>query len=1367
MIRLALLLLILAPAAWAAPLSREEVPSALTPWVRWALDGREAALCPFLQGSADEKRCAWPGVLQLRLSERGGSFEQSFRVYAEDWAALPGEPGRWPQDVRVDGAAATVVSRNGLPAVRLKPGLRRVAGTLRWDAPPEVLRVAPETGLVALESMGRSVPFPVRDGQGRLWLQRAQTAAAQESHLEVSVHRRLVDDAPLTLVTRVQLKVSGKNREAVLGRSLPEGFVPVSVSGALPARVEPDGKLRAQVRAGTWDLELLARREGRDDEVKLPEPGGPWDPDEVWAFEARPRLRVATVEGAPGIDPQQTQLPHEWRRFPTFLLKAPASLRLVERRRGQQTPDPDRLTLSRTLWLDFDGRGVTAQDSIHGTLGRSWRLEMGPETRLGRAAVGGQDQFLTALKAGGPAGVEVRDGQVDLAADSRIERRPFSLPAVSWNHDFEQVSAELRLPPGWRLVHVFGVDRADPTWVRAWTLLDLFLVLVIAVAVARLWGRRWGWAAAAAAGLAWHEPGAPRGILVALVALEALARAFPEGSVRSWVLRARLGARVLLALIAVAFAIGQLRTGMYPQLAARGGVARGGLGGVAFGKMAMVSGAAAPAAAPVEQEEVADAPEGYASQAASELGESLRYSRRDRAERKANAFQRNVMLLDPKSEVSTGPGLPDWTWTSARLGWSGPVDSGQRIRLLLLPPGAELLLALARVALLAAIGLLMFGLPVAGWLRSARDRAAWGRALRWLFPAVLLLLAAPARAQVAGSFPPAQLLEDLAKRLLEPAECAPACAEISKAVLEVEPSSLRIRLDIHAAADTAVPLPGAGEDWLPARALLDGSPAGVRRDEQGTLWLAVTRGARQAVLEGPLPDRDTVQLGLPLKPRRVEAAVSGWTLDGLLEDGVPQDSLQLARRRASASDGRWKQGSYPPFVSVERTLRLGLAWEVETRVRRQSPLGAAISLEVPLLPGESVMSADVRAQNGLARVTLGPKAEAAVWTSALGEDAVLTLTAPERKPWFEAWRVEAGPIWHVEAAGIPGVQQEAAAGPRAREWRPWPGEAVRLAVTRPQGVPGQTLTIDQASLVVSPGRRAADATLSLRLRSSRGGPHPIELPEGADLRSVKMDGALQPIRAEGRRVILDVQPGTHEAELVWREPRGMRLLFKTSRPDLGAPAVNASIHLSMPADRWTLLLGGPPLGPAVLFWSALAVFLLASAGLAKLGLTPLDWRQWFLLFVGLTQVPVPLAAIVAGWLLVLGLRGKHSPAGAREFDVAQLFLAGWTLVAVLCLSQSISRGLLGMPDMQISGNGSYASSLAWYQDRSGRSFPGAWALSAPLWLYRAAMLAWALWLASSTVRWARWGWECFSTGGLWKPLRAPKAPAPPETPGAA
>jgi hypothetical protein len=50
--------------------------------------------------------------------------------------------------------------------------------------------------------------------------------------------------------------------------------------------------------------------------------------------------------------------------------------------------------------------------------------------------------------------------------------------------------------------------------------------------------------------------------------------------------------------------------------------------------------------------------------------------------------------------------------------------------------------------------------------------------------------------------------------------------------------------------------------------------------------------------------------------------------------------------------------------------------------------------------------------------------------------------------------------------------------------------------------------------------------------------------------------------------------------------------------------------------------------------------------------------------------------------------------------------------------------------------------------------------------YRLFMLAWALWLALAVIRWARWIWDCFTHGSLWRPLeRRPKTPAmPPPSP---
>jgi hypothetical protein len=106
-----------------------------------------------------------------------------------------------------------------------------------------------------------------------------------------------------------------------------------------------------------------------------------------------------------------------------------------------------------------------------------------------------------------------------------------------------------------------------------------------------------------------------------------------------------------------------------------------------------------------------------------------------------------------------------------------------------------------------------------------------------------------------------------------------------------------------------------------------------------------------------------------------------------------------------------------------------------------------------------------------------------------------------------------------------------------------------------------------------------------------------------------------------------------------------------------------------------------------------------------------------------------------------------------RFNIIQLSLGILTIVALMTLLGAIHQGLLGHPNMHIAGNGSDASYLRWYEDRTAGVLPQVWVLSLSMWIYRIAMLLWALWISFALIRWLRWGWECFSTNGLWKPWR--------------
>ena len=194
-------LLAMSGSAAGEPLAREDVPEPLVPWVDWVLSGVEDADCPFVHGIPKRRQCTWPSRLRLSLGDERGEFRQEWRVYGEVWVPLPGDAKIWPQEVRVGERAAVVVARGDRPMVRLRPGRHVLTGSLRWPRLPESLQLPPETGLVSIKVRGKSVAFPNRDLAGRLWLQKPKDEDEGESRLDVTVHRRVLDEVPPQLET--------------------------------------------------------------------------------------------------------------------------------------------------------------------------------------------------------------------------------------------------------------------------------------------------------------------------------------------------------------------------------------------------------------------------------------------------------------------------------------------------------------------------------------------------------------------------------------------------------------------------------------------------------------------------------------------------------------------------------------------------------------------------------------------------------------------------------------------------------------------------------------------------------------------------------------------------------------------------------------------------------------------------------------------------------------------------------------------------------------------------------------------------------------------------------------------------------------
>lgn len=1325
----------------------KQIPELLKNWESWATWGDTTRDCPRPYMDAKKPLCLWPSKLALNVDKTSGRFAFGVTVYAETWVPLPGGDALWPQEVKANGAPVPVVEHQGRASVLLAAGTWAIEGSFHWNEIPQRITLPKEIGILSLTLDGKPVAAPIWDANGLLWLKRdGSTEETDKDFLSVKIHALVEDGIPLWMRTQVELIVSGKSREEELGDILPAGWRLSAVESPIPVAVDDAGRVKAQVRAGKWTLNVTAFRIDNPTEFRFAPGAKPAVKEELIAFRSNPDFRMVDIVGPPSIDVSQTTFPDQWREFPVYRWDTATPFGIKERMRGMGLQKPAGLTISREWWMDDDGRGFTFRDTIYGGMQQIWRLDAAEGQDLGSVRSGkkAQGQLITRNPQTGASGVEIRTRNLDLEATGRMQREK-KMSAAGWRSDADSLDVTLNLPPGWRLFALFGADHVKGDWLTAWTLLDLFLLLLFSLAVGRLWGPVAGVVAFLAFGLSFQEPHAPRAVWLLLLMPVALLRFVKEGWGHRILVAWKWLTVTILLLILVPFLAGQVQKVLYPQLETT-------VGDTWFGFVRMSNaacpadfsgggedGEAEPAALPPPPPMSADAVTGGS-------GPSFKAFSSRAAQKSEN------LKYDAKARIQTGPGVPDRKWRSVSFGWNGPVTAEQQVRPILISLTLERIVTVVRIALLMLLaGILLdvrrWGVPL--------FRAGGKTAL--LLAVCCLGFASPVQAQI----PDKELLNTLRDRLTEPSDAYPNAADIPSVSLALDGRKIVMEAEIHAAIRTAVALPGRLAAWSPVMVLVDGKPEAALRRADGYLWVALTEGVHQVRVEGLLAEVTEWEWTFQLKPHRVRIEAPGWTFSGVRPDGTPEQQVFFAlKQKSTAGAASYDRQDYQSVAAVERRIELGLVWHVRTTVTRLSAEGKAIALRIPLLPGENVLTSNAILRDGAIEVRLGAHQQSFTWESELGVTPEIKIGSKADDAWVERWSLVVSPVWNIAFSGLKPIFEQNTPE-LIPVWHPWPGEGVELKISRPEAIPGATVTISNGTHSITLGKRQRTSKLNLSVRTSLAEDFLIDLPEDAEITALQLNGKGIPVRQDGSKLIVPLRAGEQTILVDWKS--NLPLAFRATAGAVRLPVESANIQTSIrvPDDRWTLWAYGPQRGPAVRFWGVLICSLLAAWVLGRTALSPLSTVEWMLLLIGLTQIPLPAALIVIGWLFFLAWRGRPEflKLSRLMFNLLQVDLILLTPFAFGVLIAVVATGLLGNPDMFVLGNDSTRSTLNWYQARCGTHLPEPGCFTVSIWWYRFLMLAWALWLASALIRWLRWGWTQFSSGGYFRK----KQPATPPT----
>lgn len=1358
-------------------------PPELGRWVSWVLERHPEWRCARLGGAYE---CVWPGAVTLEVSRSGARFRATVETLSESVVPLPGRPGLLPKDLAIRSDAGPVagsvfVTETGI-AARLPPGRFTIEGAFTWDAVPAEVPVPGATALLDVRAAPDIGTGRIERGLESFRFEGTEGATASDG-LTLRVLRKLVDGSPLSLETRLEFRVSGRARSVRVGRVLPEGAVPVAIEAGLPFRLQNDGSLFIQAGQGEHLVTVRAVVPQPVTEVRLPSPEIPeWPPEETLVWFGDGAFRTVEVSGASALSPELANLPADWADGASYVASRGASLKLNERTRGEQGTPPDSVSLFRTLWIDLDGTGFTAQDRITGSLYGEPRLESLPETKLGRATVSGVPALIAKAGESDLTGIELRSTALDIEAVSRIEGSG-TISAVGWNTTAGTLSLDLRLPPSWTLLGVSGARDVGGSWVGSWTLLDLFLAILIFVGTYRLFGPLAALAAGFAALLFHGEFLAPRMLFVHLLLFAAwqrlvlrsegiwyvLSRTALSVTFAAWLLQ--LLAFVKLQVIQLLYP--QLQSGtryrtflqellllvdesflLWPYLILLLGAGAAALRSIFLaptagrrGLRALIAVAGACVLVPLSTAVIfggaalvgTDTRDGRYEQAVDAVMperalEMQRATKLAPSPAEPDATASNSQYSYEDKVFLSGPALPAWRWRTHSISVDAPVGPDATLSFHLLPPAATRAVSAVRIGL--AFLLVVVLLRPLGLSPDRLTLAARGSGIVAACVVALLFPFADAEAQM----PPAELLNELEARMSARQCTANQCASITGFRLDVSGASFSAELDVTSEGTAAVTLAGPMRVLLPLAVEVNGMPwTSLRRSPDDFLVVRTPPGLSTIRVRGEVREDNSFALTVPDRPVHSVITSPDWQVEGVSASGAVEGSVRFTRK---AGDGGPRlpvppdRTDLPTWAIARRSVVVADTITVLTTVSRIGESGRATTVALPELSGERITSGGIRVDRGRVLVTIPAGASETSFSSTLPYADALRLEAEPAEGVSYEWMVRCAPFVRCTSSGLP-VTQSAIDGERGFRWLPFPGERATVTIEPLKGVPGDLMTIDTLTHTVRWGANLFEGNVALAVRNTQQGTVALGLPDGAELRGVTLDGRTAAV-GSGPGVNVLVNPGSHGIEVGYalRSSPGVREEVPPLR--VSGTAHNVTVLVEPSGDRWVLWTGGLPWGPAVVFWNKLLVVAAVCLLLSHFRLIPLGYGGAIVLAVGLATLPLFLLPIPLLWLATLRL----GPTSGRLFPRVPHWIGttAFVLLSVLAAAlfyRVVQRGLLLEPPMLVAGNQSTARLLRWYTDRAANEIPQPWVLSLPMWCWRAFALAWATWLVVRLTGWMK------------------------------
>ncbi len=713
---------------------------------------------------------------------------------------------------------------------------------------------------------------------------------------------------------------------------------------------------------------------------------------------------------------------------------------------------------------------------------------------------------------------------------------------------------------------------------------------------------------------------------------------------------------------------------------------------------------------------------------------------------KDEKMQRYQSINVAKNVVQTGLGFPTWGFSSSqiiRISQDGPISEASGLKVILMSPFVNLCLAFIRFILSLYVLFVLLDKKIENNLLSKFN----SKTIISLLAICFMFSPINARAE---NYPSKEILNDLMEKLTvkEPSKCLPECISYPLAEIYNNDNELTIKLKAYALEEVVAPLPSLRADgfgYVKVKSvIINGKKDIALTKYNNSLGALLLKGENIIEMNVLLDDTsERFVLTSEFKINRIYNKLKDFNYNES-QGGI--QTVQINRLNKKIIEKEKSDAMKMPiksFFTVKRNFDIGTLWQVETFVVRENEFSKSESIDIPLIEGEKVISQEGTLSKDKIKLAFAPNEREKSFVSLLPVENVIEISSPKTLDKYkEIWQFNVDNSWSFNYQGLKPIVGKS----NNTIFHPLENQKLTFNVFRPNSVEGNVVTFDKVSSNIDIAKDMLKVNLNLNLRSSEGGFHKIKFPKTAEIESLNVNSNPYPISIKDDMLVVPVIQGINYVMVEFNINQKLETIFKSPLVDLMSPSVNIEQKINF--SRWIFYAKGPLKGSVVMFWSMLPIWFVFSIMLGYFKIYPMKSWQWFLLFLGLSQVNFVINFVIISWFIFMGLRDKYSDK-IKYKNLVQCLLAFLTIMFVVCLFVSIKSGLLGSPNMMIRGGG-FNDNLFWYADASEGVIPEIMIISFSQMIYKAVMLLWSMWIALSFVKWIKWGINSYAKDGIWK-----------------